>query len=414
MGRISEALTKLKLNTNVTTKSLKNMNAKERIELCYHLAEVYDAEAILPETTIKKKFQVFKKFARVHSLTHLVPSVKEMKNIKKCVRLVTFLLDMLEEKHGDALYTRRSWPVACMELPKIEVKVNVGGYNLDNLNLDPDAVPPGSSQMGGFAGVSKAHLAFGGAGAEDLMPSSSSVKSSTEGLAKTFSGRKCPLGGNSEKTDTLSTSETFSDPDKGNNTLVERGSPNGEGNFETSSMTEKIEEENKHGCPDQASQSGYAMKRQLEPRFPSPGSKEVLKKFKTEHSACEQFIRALEDLAKIRPVVEVIGWNEIIYTNSRIWQAIQKLVFSRVLLGKELKKYNAKKMTSSDVSTSCQVIVEKNISEEDVNMLKMKLKKLMVQINNAVPDNLFEDIRCAVKASCQSVTLRIKESDDRT
>jgi len=411
MGRISDALTKLKLNTNVTTKSLKKMNAKERIELCYHLAEVYDAEAILPETTIKKKFQVFKKFARVHSLTHLVPSVKEMKNIKKCVRLVTFLLDMLEEKYGDVLYTRKSWPVACMELPKIEVEVNAGGYNLDNLNLDPDAVPPGSSQMDKFPGMRKALV---GGGTEELMPSNFNVKSSAEGLSKTSSDRKCPLGNNSEKTDTLSTSVTFSDPDKGSNTVVERSSPNGDGNFGTSSRTEKIEEENKHASLEQVSKSGHAMKRQLEPRLPSPGSKDIQKKFKTDPSACEQFIRALEDLAKVRPVVEVIGWNETIYTNNRIWQAIQKLVFSRVLLGKELRKYNAKKMTSSDVSTSCQVIVEKNISEEDVNMLKMKLNKLMVQISNAVPDNLFQDIKCAVKASCQSVTLRIKDSDDCT
>jgi len=405
MGRISEALTKLKLNTNVTTKPLKNMNAKERIELCYHLAEVYDAEAILPETTIKKKFQVFKKFARVHSLTHLVPSVKEMKNIKKCVRLVTFLLDMLEEKYGDALYTRRCWPVACMELPKIEVKVNAGGYDLDNLNLGPDAVPPGSSQMGGFPGVSKGDLVSVSGGAEKLLTSSSSVKSSTEG--------KRSLGSNSKKNDTLSTSETFSNTEKGNNTEVARRSPNGDGNFDTNSVTENIEEENKQACPDQTSQSGCTMKRQLESRGPSPGSKEVLKKLKTEHGACEQFIRALEDLAKVRPVIEVIGWNEIIYTNSRIWQAIQKLVFSRVLLGKELRKYKAKKM-SNDISASCQVIAEKNISEEDVNMLKIKLNKLMVQISNAVPDNLSEDIKCAVKASCQSVTLRIKDSDDCT
>jgi len=411
MGRVSDALTKLKLNTNVTTKPMKNMNAKERIELCYHLAEVYDPEAIVPETSIKKKFQVFKKFARVHSLTHLVPSVKEMKNIKKCVRLVTFLLDMLEEKYGDALYTRRSWPVACMELPKIEVTVNSGGYNLDNLNLGPDAVPPGSSHMDSFPGVSKALPACGGDATEDHTPSNASVKPSTERLSKTFSSPKS-VDSNSVKTDTISKRETLSDPDKDSNTTVERGSPNGDENHDTSAIPDKIEEDNKHDCSDQTSQSGCTMKRQLEPRLPSPGSKEVLKNLKTEDSACDQFIRALEDLAKVRPVVEVIGWNEVIYTNTRIWQAIQNLVFSRVLLGKELRKYDAKKMASNDTSTSCQVMLEKNISEEDVNMLKMKLKKLMMQISNTVPDNLFEDIKCAVKTSCQKVTLKIRESDD--
>merc|ERR1712060_961547 len=123
--------------------------------------------------------------------------------------------------------------------------------------------------------------------------------------------------------------------------------------------------------------------------------------------ASEQFIEALEDLSDNRPLVEVIGWDKALFSNQRIWKTIKNLIFVRVLLGKELKKYNAKKVEGA---TETQVIVEKRISQEDIKTVKVKLANLMKQISNAVPNELAEVIKCAVKSSCKNIKLRIRNA----
>jgi len=411
MGRIGEALSKLSLNSNVTHTPYKDMKPKEIVDLCYHLAEVYDAEALLPETGVKKKLKVFKNFARVHSLIHLVPPVKEMKP-KKCIRLVTSLLDTLEEKWGDVLYTRTSWPVACKELPKIEVTVSGGGYNLENVNLDPNAVPPGALKRDNFPRTRKAEIVstsnqdkvYESAGNlstktnTDNKPNESVITSSTKPIIMDSTTNPITVAGDYTKT-----------------------SPSTEGEYEikNSSLGDlkninspKLKDE--VGDHEQVSNSSSnTVKRPLEKSLPAQGSNETLKKLKTEHSACEQFIKALEELAKVRSVVEVVGWDKVLFTNQRIWKAIQNVVFSRVLLGKKLRKYQAKKVVpGKQAATTCGVTVEKKISDEDMKVLNVKLVKLMEQISNAVPDNLLEDMKCAVKTSCRNVTLNIRESDD--
>jgi len=414
MGRIGEALSKLNLNSNVTNTPFKDMKAKEIVDLCYHLAEVYDPEALFPETGVKKKLKVFKNFARVHSLIHLVPPVKEMKP-KKCMRLVTSLLDTLEEKYGDILYTRKTWPVACKELPKIEVTVCGGGYNLDNINLDPNAVPPGANRADAFPGIRKAAVLPPSEGGEEIQPSDTLPSENCDSIKKPW------------KTAVTSSAKPMHSDNITNSVKVE-------GDITSTTKTSKVEETEiknssqvdarpKLNCSkpkaeldehEQPSDSNnMTIKRPLEQTLSSQGSKETLKKIKTEHSACEQFIKALEELAKVRPVIEVVGWDKVIFTNQRIWKAIQKVVFSRVLLGKELRKYQAKKIVfDKEVSRSLGVILEKKISEEEFTVLKIKLIKLMQQISNAVPENLLEGMKHAVKTSCQNVTLRIRESDD--
>jgi len=151
-------------------------------------------------------------------------------------------------------------------------------------------------------------------------------------------------------------------------------------------------------------------KRQLEQTAPSPESGSMQKKLKTEHRASEQFIDALEDLSNSRPIVEVIGWNKALIANQRIWHSIQKLIFSRVLLGKELKKYNVKKV---ETAMETQVIVEKRVSQDDIKTLEVKLAKLVKQIRNIVPDELSEAMKCAVNSSCENVKLRIRNANEQ-
>jgi len=409
MGRIGEALSKLNLNSNVTHTPFKDMKAKEIVDLCYHLAEVYDPEALLPETGVKKKLKVFKNFARVHSLIHLVPPVKEMKP-KKCIRLVTSLLDTLEEKYGDGLYSRKSWPVACKELPKIEVTLSGGGYNLENLNLDPNAVPPGAAEGETFPRTQEAVIVSTNNQEEgyestitqpstDIKPNESLVTSSAK-----------PIIMNSTTNPITVEKDVASQKTRSKEGMSEVKNSSVSDRRNINSSRHKGEE----GDQEQLSNpSSNTVKRPLEKSLPVQGSKETPKKLKTEHTACEQFIKALEELAKVRSVVEIVGWNKNLFTYQRIWKAIQKVVFSRVLLGKELRKYQAMKVVSGkQAATTCGVTVEKKISDEDMKVLKIKLVKLMEQISKAVPHNLLEDKKYAVKTSCQNVTLSIRESDD--
>merc|ERR1719397_2075385 len=123
-------------------------------------------------------------------------------------------------------------------------------------------------------------------------------------------------------------------------------------------------------------------KRPLDQSVKTTEFQTMQKKLKTEHRASEQFIEALEDLSNIRSIVEVTGWSKAIFTNERIWNTIKNLVHARVLLGKELRKYKAKKV---ETRTEIKVIVEKTVSKEDVKTIEVKLEKLMKQIKNAVP-----------------------------
>merc|ERR1719193_1022922 len=150
-------------------------------------------------------------------------------------------------------------------------------------------------------------------------------------------------------------------------------------------------------------------KRQLEESAPSHESEIMQKKLKTEHRASKQFIEALEDLSNSRPLVEVIGWDKAIFSNRRIWKTIKNLIFVRVLLGKELKKYNAKKV---ETATETQVIVTKKVTQEDIKTIKVKLANLMKQIGNAVPNELSELMKCAVRRSCENVKLRIRNANE--
>jgi len=188
MGRITDALSKLKLNDNAAEIPFGKMAVKDMVKLLYHLAEVYDPEALLPEVTVKKKLHVFKNFARVHSLSHLLPSVKDMKHPRKCTRLVSTLLDMLEEKYSGDLYTRKSWPVACKELPKIKNVISVGSYNFDNLDLNPDAVPPGTTGAHAFPGakavITRADLTKPSTPVEIQAKPSAAAQSLEEGAVK--------------------------------------------------------------------------------------------------------------------------------------------------------------------------------------------------------------------------------------
>jgi len=409
MGRISDALSKLKLNENAAQVPFGKMTAKDMIKLLYHLAEVYDAEALMPEVTVKKKLQVFKNFARVNSLSHLLPSVKDMKRPKKCSRLVNYLLDMLEQKYGADLYTRKSWPVACKELPKIENVISVGSYNFDHLDLNPDAVPPGTSGASAFPGV-KAVLP------KSDLPKPASVSESEAKPDDVKNNKAAPTmstAGALEMTATKLNDESGSQSQDGVDSPVNVlpktiSSPRiiaAESNSEGAGMSSSKE---KVSSSEPKTIIGKAKKRQLEPAVLNE-SNSVQKKRKTEDRASKQFIEALEDLSNIKPIVEVVGWDKVIFTNQRIWHTLQKLIFARVLLGKELTKYNAKKV---ETAMETKVILAKKISQEDVKTIKVKLGKLVKQIRNAVPDELSENMKCAVNSSCENLKLIIQNTNN--
>jgi len=410
MGRIGESLSKLHLNSNVTSKPFKNMKAKEIIELCYHLAEVYDAEALFPETAVKKKLKVFKNFARVHSLIHLVPPVKDMKP-KKCIRLVTSLLDTLEEKYGDKLYTRNSWPVACKQLPKMEVTVSGGGYNLENLNLDPNAVPPGVTKLDASPGTKKFESSSGNNLDESVLPDAISIKCSN------FSEKPEQRSISSSAKPIHFENTTSSVTLKGDIATTPPCLNAKEAEFKNASMkvvgsnVNTTKQKDEMAMFEQPSNSSNInINRSLESLSSTPGSKETLK---SQNSVPPQVTKAVEELAKVGAIVEVVGWSKAIYTNNRVWQAIRNVIFSRLLLGMELRKYQAKKIVPDEkILTTCGVTIEEKVSEEDAEILKFKLSKLMAQISKLVPDNLLEDLKSAVKTSCQNATLRIRESDD--
>lgn len=329
---------------------------------------------------------------------------------------MTSLLDTLEKKYGDILYTRKSWPAACKELPKIEVTVSGGGYNLDNLNLDPNAVPPeAGTREDAFPAIRKAAELPKSERGEGVQPI---VKLPSKNRDSPIKPWKTVVASSSKpiQSDNITNSVTI-EKDIKSTTKLSKVEETEVKNASSNNARPKLNcakqkgEVAEHQQPSDS--SSMTVKRPFQQTLTSQGSKETLKKLKTEHSACEQFIKALEELAKVRPVVEVVGWNKVIFTNQRIWKAIQNVVFSRVLLGRELRKYKAKKIVSEkEVGTSCRVIVEKKIPEEDITALKIKLIKLMQQISNAVPEHLLEDMKRAVKSSCQNVTLRIRESDD--
>jgi len=427
MGRITDALSKLKLNDNAAGVPFGKMAVNDRIKLLYHLAEVYDAEALLPEVTVKKKLQVFKKFARVHSLSHLLPSVKDMKNPRKCTRLVNTLLDMLEDKYSGDLYTRKSWPVACKELEKIDHFISLGSYSIDNLDLNPDAVPPGTPGVSSFPGAKavKPRLGIGrpsppckiegkpSAVAQFSKEGAPKNKAATQPVENVAAGVKMTSltvkAGGGENTDSkraiFSASKTSSIPrgirPESNNVALgtswtKRNRKEDPSKGETKSIRSTKKNSN-------------TKKRQLEESATSHESESMQKKLKTEHRASEQFIEALEDLSKSRPLVEVIGWDKAIFSNQRIWKTIKNLIFVRVLLGKELKKYNAKKV---ETATETQVIVEKRISQEDIKTIKVKLANLMKQIGNAVPNELSELMKCAVNSSCKNIKLNIRNANE--
>jgi len=411
MGRIIEALGKLKLNGNVSDKPFNKMTAKELISLLYHLAEVYDAEALLPETTVKKKLQVFKSFARLHSLIHLLPPVKEMKNPKKCTRLVNNLLDMLEDKYGDGLYTRSSWPVACKELPKIENAFSASQYDIESLKLSPDAVPPGTTK-----GANKSiespeeseskHVDDGALTTDDNISKVIETTKASSVVSKAVELPTVPLSTISDGTEDVTTAQLTPTAK-----ISESKNKRQEGEPMSLSKENPVEHSNKKGLNlvENTTNISKTTKRKLEPSLTSPESKERQKKLKTEHSACEQFIEALEDLSKVRLVVEVIGWSKAIFTNHRIWLTIREVIFARVLLGKELRKYQAKKVPTA---AGTIVIVEKSVSEEDMKMLRLKLRKIMDQIKNLVPEELSEKLKSAVNSSCENVQLRIRDMND--
>lgn len=431
MGRIIDSLSKLKLNGDVSNKPFNQMTAKELITLFYHLAEVYDAEALLHETSVKKKLQVFKGFARLHSLIHLLPSVKEMRcprNPKKCtrlVRLVNTLLDMLEDKYGNDLYTRRSWPVACKELPKIEHAFAAGQYNIENLNLNADAVPPGTTK-GMRKSMMPGERTITGTGSN---VTSKSLESPEDSGSKAIDDCKLTTKNTSGGTTAgakappivsvaadLGTPLLLTSADGTHDIAAGRlSSTRKRKDTRQEGETINLSKENPTQHPrkespkiEDSAESSKTTKRKLEPSV-TPESKESLKKLKTEHGACEQFIEALEDLSKVRPIVEVIGWSKDIFTNHKVWLTIRDIIFKRVLLGKELRNYQAKKIPTAAGTT---VIVEKTVSEEDLKRIRYKLKKIMNQIKNVVPNGLSEKLKTAVNSSCENVTLRIRDMNE--
>jgi len=422
MGRITDALSKLKLNGDAAGIPFGKMSVKDMIKLLYHLAEVYDAEAILPEVTVKKKLQVFKKFARIHSLSHLLPSVKDMKNPRKCTRLVNTMLDMLEDKYSGDLYTRKSWPVACKELEKIDHVISLGSYSIDNLDLNPDAVPPGTPGASSFPGfkavkprldIGKPEPPFKNEGKPSAVAqfSEEGAPKKTPPVERFAAGVKMTSltvnAGGGENADIkraiFSASKTSSLPrgirPESNNIAL------GTSQRKRKRTKDPSKGETKSIRP--ATKNSNTKKRQLEESAQSHESKFMQKKLKTVHRASKQFIEALEDLSKSRPLVEVIGWDKAIFSNRRIWKTIKNLIFGRVLLGKELKKYNAKKV---ETATETQVIVTKKVSQEDIKTVKVKLANLMKQIRNAVPNELSEAMKCAVKSSCRNIKLRIRNA----
>jgi len=441
MGRITDALSKLKLNTNVTDKPFNKMSPKDMISLFYHLAEVYDAEALMPGTTVKKKLQVFKNFARVHSLIHLLPSVKEMKNQKKCVRLVNNLLDMLEQKYESELYTRKSWPVACKELPKIETAFHAGQYNIENLNLNPDAVPPGTSEdnkMNEFPGEEATHLRTN---QEKVADTIVCVKAEESGgvapndIAKAESGGAAPKdiakapsdSGIAFPDDSTSTRPAgFPDSAHEHINVSKLEAPRSilqskditpsssslkfKSNDSSSEMNSSlVTERNEIKFSEQSSHASATTKRQFEPSVPYSDSTKIQKKSKKEHVACEQFIEAIENLSKIRSIVEIIGWSKGIFSHKRVWLSIQELIFTRILLGKELRKYKAKK---AEGVAGTKVVIENTLSKEDTKTLQVRLTKVMEQVKKAVPDQLSEDLKHAVNGSCENVKLVVRDYNE--
>jgi len=413
MGRIGDALKKLKLNANASGKPFGKMNVKETIKLFYHLAEVYDAEALMPETTVKKQLQRFKNFARVHSLIHLLPSPKDMKSRKKCSRMINSLLDMLETKHGADLYTRKSWPKACKEIPKIETPViSTGAYNFDGMSLDANALPPGAPEVVGKAkvfpgekiGAKVAVESIGISGDKTGDTSASTTQKDNTTAIKAPPNvsiaaelhisptERTGSGVSIKPANLVSPTDKIAEPEESKAVSVEKSKEDSE-EESFKNKTNPIEQPNHK-------------KRSRESSVPSSGSKANLKKSKTEHNARDVFVEALEDLSKVRPIVEVIGWSKAIFTNHRIWLILRDLIFNRILLGKELRKYQTKKLEGA---AGTKVTVEKIVSQEDVKTLKSKLRELMIQIKNAVPEQLSEELKCAVNSSCENVTLVFKD-----
>jgi len=302
--------------------------------------------------------------------------------------------------------------VACKELPKIETAFSASQYDIDGLKLNPDAVPPGTAQGPNISNESPEE--------RDSKPVNGGTSTAGDNFSKADWATKAPPIVTAAAG--LRTVPLIVSSDGIENITAGKLTPNTEKILEGRHSREEGEplswkKENPVKTTNKGDQNlnsdttniSKTTKRKLELSLTTPQSKESPKKLKTEHSACDQFIEALEDLSKVRPIVEVIGWNKAIFTNHRIWLTIRKVIFARVLLGKELRKYQARKIPTA---AGTIVIVEKNVSEEDVKTLRVKLRKIMNQIKNIIPEELSEKLKSAVNSSCENVQLRIRDMND--
>jgi len=149
-------LSRLRISGVTPLKQFRDLSTPELVIIFYELAEKWDVACCMPNCTkTKDRFKCVKAALRSMDAVHLQPSIKQVKAIKTdlksrklCTRALEVMIENLESRYGEELYTRTDWPKPEITQPsqlKPVVSTSISSYTFSPDNFGANDIPPNSS-----------------------------------------------------------------------------------------------------------------------------------------------------------------------------------------------------------------------------------------------------------------------------
>jgi len=153
-AEVLKKLIRLKIDGVSTSTKIRELNSQKIVSVLYRLTEKWDIQCCKPNCKkTKEKFACVKTALRMMDYSHMTPTIRQIKSVKKerksfkfIVRVLENMIDKLEQRYSD-LYTKRDWPkhphqIDTPKSPKLPRKQSA--YTLPD-DLDSNAIPQSSS-----------------------------------------------------------------------------------------------------------------------------------------------------------------------------------------------------------------------------------------------------------------------------